>query len=111
NQRAEQDGLSRIEDDEALAEMLRAKQLVSLPVSRELTVDPRLAANRRYCRGWTASFLANISRAHYSRFRSPLQVNSAVRTAEYQRHLRVVNGNAAPAEGDIASPHLTGATI
>jgi len=40
-----------------------------------------------------------------------LQVNSAVRTVAYQRQLIEVNGNAAPAEGDIASPHLTGATI
>ena len=28
-----------------------------------------------------------------------------------QRHLLHINGNAAPADGDIASPHLTGATI
>jgi len=38
-------------------------------------------------------------------------VNSAVRTVEYQRRLIEVNGNAAPADGDIASPHLSGATI
>jgi hypothetical protein len=34
-----------------------------------------------------------------------------VRTVEYQRHLQRVNGNAAAAEGDVASPHLTGGTI
>ena len=67
--------------------------------------------NRRYCRSWTANFLNDLSRAHYARFRTPLQVNSAVRTVAYQRHLQGINGNAAPAEGDIASPHLTGATI
>jgi len=38
-------------------------------------------------------------------------VSSAVRTVEYQRRLMHINGNAAPAEGDIVSPHLTGATI
>ena len=38
-------------------------------------------------------------------------MNSAVRTVAYQRHLLRINGNAAPAEGDVASPHLTGATI
>jgi hypothetical protein len=111
NVRADQEGLSRIEDDGALAEMLGSRQLVSLPTGDGLTVDPRLPPNRRYCRSWTASFLTDMSRAHYSRFRTPLQVNSAVRTVKYQRHLRGINGNAAPAEGDIASPHLTGATI
>jgi hypothetical protein len=30
---------------------------------------------------------------------------------EYQRHLMRTNGNAAPAEGDVVSPHLTGATV
>jgi hypothetical protein len=30
---------------------------------------------------------------------------------EYQKRLMEINGNAAPAEGDIVSPHLTGATI
>jgi hypothetical protein len=38
-------------------------------------------------------------------------VSSAVRTVQYQKQLRRVNGNAADAEGDIVSPHLTGATI
>jgi hypothetical protein len=30
---------------------------------------------------------------------------------EYQRRLMRTNGNAAPAEGDVVSPHLTGATV
>ena len=34
-----------------------------------------------------------------------------MRTVAYQKQLERVNGNAAAAEGDIASPHLTGATI
>ena len=111
NVRADQDGLTRIEDDDDIADMLRARQLVALPTSSGLRVDPRLASNRRYCRSWTASFLSDLSRAHYARFGTSLQVNSAVRTVAFQRHLQGINGNAAPAEGDIASPHLTGATI
>ena len=51
------------------------------------------------------------ARAHAARFHRALQVNSAVRTVAYQRRLIEVNGNAAPADGDIASPHLSGATI
>jgi hypothetical protein len=38
-------------------------------------------------------------------------VSSAVRTVEYQMRLMRTNGNAADAEGDIVSPHLTGSTI
>jgi Family of unknown function (DUF5715) len=81
------------------------------PTNGGLRVDERLATNRRYCRPWTAHFLSDLSRVHYTRFQRPLQVNSAVRTVAYQRTLGRVNGNAAAADGDIASPHLTGATI
>jgi hypothetical protein len=40
-----------------------------------------------------------------------LQVNSAVRTVEFQQRLLRTNGNAAPAEGETASPHLTGQAV
>jgi len=111
NQRADQEGLARIEDDADITALLHHGLLVALPVSVGLHADPRLPANRRYCRPFTASFLADLAHAYYARFHSGLQINSAVRTVEYQRHLLRVNGNAAPADGDIASPHLTGATI
>ncbi len=80
-------------------------------VNEGLQVDDRLPVNRRYCRPWTAQFLATLARAHYARFHTPLQVNSAVRTVEFQQHLMHINGNAAPAEGDTASPHLTGQAV
>lgn len=111
NRRDEAEGLTRIEDDAQLNAMRREGELVSLPVSAQLRVNPELPVNRRYTRTWTEKFLADAARAHYYRFHRPLQVNSAVRTVEYQRYLMRVNGNAAPAWGDTASPHLTGATI
>jgi hypothetical protein len=111
NQRSEAEGLERIEDDDQLNELRSQHELLAVPVSMSLRVNTELPVNRRYCRPWTAHFLTDLGRAHYARFHGPLQVNSAVRTVEYQRHLIEVNGNAAPAEGDIASPHLTGATI
>jgi hypothetical protein len=111
NVRAEADGLERIQDDEDLLALRHKKELLPIPASGALTVDPRLPANRRYCRPWTARFLSNVARVHAARFHRPLQVNSAVRTVAYQRHLEAVNGNAAPAEGDVASPHLTGASV
>ena len=111
NERSEADGLERIEDDAQLNELRGEHALLAVPVSMSLRVNTELPVNRRYCRPWTAHFLSDLARVHYARFGRPLQVNSAVRTVAYQRHLIEVNGNAAPAEGDIASPHLTGATI
>jgi hypothetical protein len=111
NVRSDEEGLTRVQDDADLISMRRDGSLVALPTSSALVVDERLPTNRRYCRAWTAQFLSDLSRVHYGRFHRSLQVNSAVRTVEYQRHLERVNGNAAPTEGDDASPHLTGATI
>ena len=111
NQIADRDGLDRIQNDEDLLRMRSERLLVSLPTDDALQVDERLPANRRYCRPWTARFLTALARAHYAHFHSPLQVNSAVRTVEFQQHLVHVNGNAAPAEGDTASPHLTGQAV
>jgi hypothetical protein len=108
---ADRDGLDRIQDDDDLVRMRNAKMLVAIPVSTALDVDDRLPANRRYARPWTAQFLATLARAHYARFHSSLQVNSAVRTVEFQQKLQRINGNAAPAEGETASPHLTGQAI
>ena len=85
--------------------------LLPLPEGGALQIDERLPANRRYCRSWTAQFLTTLARAHYARFHTSLQVNSAVRTIEFQQHLIRTNGNAAPAEGDTASPHLTGQAV
>ncbi len=111
NQVADRDGLDRIRDDDDLLDMRDKNLLVAIPSSSVLQVDERLPANRRYCRPWTAQFLATMARAYYRRFHTPLQVNSAVRTVEFQQRLLHTNGNAAPAEGETASPHLTGQAI
>jgi hypothetical protein len=111
NEVADRDGLRRIQNDDDLIDMRNQKLLVALPASNALDVDDRLPVNRRYCRPWTAQFLATLARAHYEHFHTSLQVNSAVRTVEFQQHLMHINGNAAPAEGDTASPHLTGQAI
>jgi hypothetical protein len=111
NDRAEAEGLERIEDEEDLSDRIARKFLVPVPVSAALTVNEDLPEHHRYCRPWTARFLADLARAHAAVFHAPLEVSSAVRTVEYQKHLMAVNGNAAAAEGDIVSPHLTGATI
>jgi len=111
NERAEQESLERIEDDADLQDRISRGLLVRVPESAGLVVNSALPDDRRYCRPWTAEFLSELSRAHEAQFHKPLIVSSAVRTVEYQKHLMRVNHNAADAEGDIVSPHLTGATI
>ena len=111
NERTDADGLERIEDEDDLSDRIAHKLLVPVPVSEALAVNPDLPDHHRYCRPWTARFLTDIARAQSAQFHAPLEVTSAVRTVAWQKHLIAINGNAAPAEGDVASPHLTGATI
>ena len=111
NEKTEEDGLERIEDDADLNDRIAQKMLVPVPTSAQLNVSQNLPENRRYCRPWTANFLSDLARSHYARFHRAFQVNSAVRTVAFQRALLEVNGNAAPADGDVASPHLTGAAV
>lgn len=111
NDRSAAEGLERIEDEDDLSDRIARKLLVPIPVSAALTVNGYLPEHHRYCRPWTARFLTDLARAHAAQFRTSLEVSSAVRTVEYQKRLMAVNGNAAAAEGDVVSPHLTGATI
>jgi hypothetical protein len=111
NERTEDDNLERILDDKDLSSRIAHGLLVPVPVSSRITVNDNLPPDRRYCRPWTARFLADLARAHAAVFPSPIEVSSAVRTVEYQKRLIGVNGNATSAEGDIVSPHVTGATI
>lgn len=111
NEKTEADGLERIEDDNDLVTRIVQKELVPLPASGSLVVNSDLPENRRYCRPWSAAFLTDMARAHAMLFHRPIEVSSAVRTVAYQKQLRHINGNAAAAEGDIASPHLTGASV
>jgi hypothetical protein len=111
NDRLDAEGLERIENEADLAARIADKLLVPIPASSALAVNAELEENHRYCRPWTAKFLADLARAHEAAFHRSIKVSSAVRTVEYQKRLMETNGNAAPAEGDLVSPHLTGATI
>ncbi len=108
---ADAEGLSRVQDDDDLEDMRASKLLVAIPRAQGIQTDERLPANRRFCRPWTAQFLVALAKAHYAKFHHALQVNSAVRTVEFQERLIRTNGNAAPAEGETASPHLTGQAV
>src|ERR1017187_754005 len=111
NLMADREGLDRVQDDDALLDLLRERKLVALPTGETLRVDERLPENRRYSRPWTSAFLVSFSGDFYSIFHSPLQVNSAVRTVAFQQRLLRTNGNAASAAGEEASPHLTGQAV
>jgi hypothetical protein len=103
--------LPRIQDQAELEEMIAREDLVPIVPGFSLRIDPRLAADRRYCRPWTRDFLNDVSEAYYDRFHAQIQVNSAVRTVEMQKRLRRHNRNAAPETGDTASSHLAGITV
>src|SRR5437016_8475721 len=92
-------------------ELENSGALFPLAESRSLKINPQLEDSRRYARPWTVQFVSDVSREFYEKFHKPLQVTSAVRTVEQQRHLMRVNGNAAPAEGEVASSHLAGTTV
>jgi hypothetical protein len=109
--RLEADGLQRIVDENDLTARIAHKLLVPVPASEALIVNSALPPAHRYCRPWTAHFLADLAHAHDAMFHRPLYVSSAVRPATYQERLMRINGNAAPAEGDIVSPHVMGATV
>ncbi len=111
NEEIDRLGLPRIADEQQLQELVEQRELVPIRETATLRIHPDLEPQNRFCRPWTRSFLDDISGAYYKRFRQPLQVNSAVRTAEQQHKLRRHNRNAAPDSGETASSHLAGLTV
>jgi hypothetical protein len=82
-----------------------------LPENRQLDVAENLPEERRYCRPWTRDFVVDFAQERWEKFHKPTVVTSAVRTAEFQHKLIRYNHNAAAEAGELASPHLSGATI
>src|SRR5438270_2766152 len=111
NSEIDQAGLARIEDDLQLQQLEERGVLVPITETQYLGISRSLKENRRYARPWTAQFVDDMSREFYEKFHRPIEVTSAVRTVEQQRHLMRFNHNAAPAEGEVASSHLAGTTV
>jgi hypothetical protein len=105
------DDLERIQDDDQLLELTQNGSLIDLPSTRAVSVAGNLPEDRRYCRPWTRTFVEDFARDFYDEFHQPITVTSAVRTVAVQKKLRRRNHNAADIDGELASPHLTGATI
>ena len=102
--------LPRIADEVELAELEARHDLVPIEETEGVHIAIR-EASHRYCRPWTQTFLQDLGEAYYKEFGQPIQVNSAVRTIEYQHNLRHHNRNAAPETGETASSHLGGLTV
>src|SRR5215470_9718647 len=103
--------LPRIADQQQLAELERTGELVPIEETSSLRWSSSIQADKRFARPWTNQFMQDMSEAYYKQFRTPLQINSAVRTMEQQQKLRRHNRNAAPEIGELASSHLAGTTV
>ena len=101
----------RIRDERELSRAIDAGRLVNIPASETLTIATSLPANRRYVLPHVSVFLGQLSGDYYAVFGKPLQIDSAVRPVSVQTKLRRYNRNAAPAEGETASSHESGATV
>jgi hypothetical protein len=111
NARADEDDLSRIEDQAMLSRFVSAKLLVPVPASSRHYYIKGIPAKHRYLRPWSKQFLDHVAAQYYARFRKRLRVTSMVRTEQSQLRLATYNTNAAPASGPTQSSHLTGATL
>jgi hypothetical protein len=111
NRIADQLDLQRIQNNKELLALVRSGALVRIVPSEVLQVDPKLPQNRSYCRPWALHFIQSIAQQYSDAFGKPLMITSAVRTVRTQTRLLRINHNAAPAHGEEASSHLTGATI
>lgn len=111
NRQADLEGLKRLTERD-LNLFISKKILVPLPHDNvNVVVDSRLPKRYRYCLPETRDFLIDFGTYFRKETGKPIQINSAVRTVEYQEDLGDRNGNAAPSEGPKRSSHLTGATI
>ena len=103
--------LVRIQNEQELEMMVDIGKLVALPNDETLRIAPSLPYNRRYVLPQVISFLGQLSSDFYAQFGKSLVVDSAVRPRSFQERLRRYNRAAAPADGECASSHETGATI
>jgi uncharacterized protein YcbK (DUF882 family) len=111
HKRADQDHLSRMENNEMVERWARLELLVRVPEKTSSYYLHAVRSDNRYLRPWAHLFLERLSSQFHSRFGKPMRVTSLLRTAAYQRSLQGRNGNAAAAVGPKRSAHLTGACL
>lgn len=111
NEQMSEMNLPPIKNNMELQELKADGSLVGFEESDHLHIAKGLPMDRAFARPWTVDFVEDVAKEYYEEFGVPLQLNSAVRTVQIQRHLRRVNRNAAPESGDIISSHLAGTTV
>jgi hypothetical protein len=111
NEQADEDRLSRMEDQQMIDRYARLKLLVPVADQTRDFYIYNVPEERRYLRPWAKLFLERLSRQFRGRFGRTLRITSLVRTADHQRSLRGRNPNAAAPDGEKRSAHLTGACI
>jgi LysM repeat protein len=103
--------LSRLRDERMLRRFVGAGLLVPLPADTATYWIDGVRPDFQVARPWTRRFVVQLAAGFHGLFGSRLKVTGLTRTTDFQRRLRLVNSNAAPAEGDTASSHLTGAAV
>lgn len=111
NRQADEDNLSRMEDQEMVARFARLQLLVPVESQTRDYYVHNIPGERRYLRPWAKLFLERLSRQYRARFGSTMRITSLVRTEDHQRKLQRRNPNAAAPEGEKRSAHLTGACL
>jgi len=106
NDKADEDGLSRIKDQAELSSFVALGLLVLIPENESIKIDDKASANHRYCRPWTRDFLLDFGPRHRFVFNKRLKVTSGIRTKEDNIKLGKHNTNVSP-----TSTHQTGATV
>jgi hypothetical protein len=125
HEQAKADGLSYLQNEEELKDMVHNHLLVELPHDHHITFDPYLSAEgkfkkgnteyrkykRNYCRPWTKDFLNDLAQDYFKKFPQashPLVVTSAVRPVDVQNYI-INEGLSKTAVAK--SVHPTGATV
>ena len=106
---ANDEGLSRYETMTDVQQAVESNILVPLADYKGVILSARLPSARCAARPEVITFLYTVGAAHAQFSPHPIIVDSAVRPVQVQRRLHL--RNAAPARGERASPHETGATV
>lgn len=111
NEQADDQGISRVNDETTLNRFVKLQYLVRVPDETPTYYLKGVPARYSYLRPWSKNFLEHIGSQYYRTFHDRLRVTSLVRTGRFQLQLAGYNTNAAPASGPTQSSHLTGATL
>lgn len=121
NRRIDAVEIHRFENDADLAQAIQDGSMVLLEDMPGMKVnEDQVLPKFRYVRPWVRDYLFVRAAEFYKLFGGrSFQINSAVRTREYQRKLRQINpkthkpenANAAEIAGPRASSHIAGTTV